>query len=94
VVVAAAAAAVAAAAAAAAVLVVVLLLLLLLLLLRGLPLGRRRATRNDVGRAGAAGAKGIGASRATRPQQFSKPGQLPSAALHQVTSACRRLLCA
>ena len=79
VVVAAAAAAVAAAAAAAAaVLVVVLLLLLLLLLLRGLPLGRRRATRNGVGRAGAACAKGIGASRATRPQQFSKRGQLPA----------------
>jgi len=74
--------------------VVAAVLVIVLLLLRGLPLGRRRATRNDVGRAGAACAKGMGASRATRPQQFSKPGQLPSAALHQVISACRRLLCA
>ena len=42
-------------------------MVIVLLLLRGLPLGRRRATRNDVGRAGAACAKGMGASRRNSP---------------------------
>ena len=87
-----AAAAAATAAAVVVVVVVLVVVVLLLLLLRGLLLGRRHATRNDAGRAGAACAKGMGASRATRPRQFSKPGLMPTAALYHVTSARRRLL--